>query len=177
MKKAWLGLIAVLPVALLVGCGDDEKEPIKPDKEPVEIAKERTQDVEEAKKLNVVDVSNFFTDERSLKDYQEELKKHGYEKPVKDIVMSAGESKKRGMIYEVEDGLAVLEYNEDTKLVLAVTSFENMEQVELQEKKTNLFILEYEMNTTEDESKKKQLQAEVEKGWQEIAEIEQGQYE
>lgn len=176
MNKKWLGIVAVLPVALLVGCGDEKSEPIQPDKEPVEIAKERTEDVEEAKKLNVVDVANFFTDERFLKDYQEELKKHGYEKPVKEILLAEGAVKKMGLLYQVEDGLAVLEYDADTKMVLAVTSFENLEQAELQEKKTKLYALENEMNATTDETKKKQLQAEVEKGWQEIAEIEQGQY-
>jgi len=174
MKKKALIALTSLPLFFLAACGED-KEPIKPDKEPVEIAKEEMQKPQKKAGMTVSEVSNLFTDNRYLVDYQDELKKAGYKKPTKDILLSKSpEVEKRGLIYKVKDGYAVLEYDKDTKEVVAVTSYENLEQIELQEMKTNAYLKEAEMIQTKDEAKKKALSDEINKMWTEITKRENG---
>lgn len=172
MKKATL-VLSVLPVALLAGCFG-EKEPIKPDKEPVEIAKEQTGEPTSGEKLTIADVSALFTDERYLDDYKTELEKAGYTKPVKEILLEDSDAMtKIGLVYEVEDGFAVIEYNEADEKVVATTGYPTLEQIELQEMKTKAYQLERQMNASKDEAEKKKLEAEIEAMWEEIAQTEQ----
>ena len=175
MKVRALSILLMSPLLVLAGCGDKDAV-VAPDKEPSQVEAEYKNESGNKKKLTVYDVSTLFTGEKFLKDYKDELAKHGYKEPVKEILLADGDVKKMGAIYQVEDGLAVLEYDDATKSVIAVTSFENMEQVEIQEKKTMLYALENELNQSTDDIQKNALQKEIDQGWQEIAELEQGQH-
>lgn len=171
MKKS-LVVLASLPTLLLAGCFG-EKEPIQPDKEPVEIEQQRASDPDENPKLTIADVSSLFTDDRYLDDYKAEMKKAGYEKPVKEILLEDSEAMlKKGLVYEVEDGFAIIEFDSADERVIATTGYETLEQINLQEMKTKAYQLERQLNASKDEGEKKKLEAEVNRMWEDIGKIE-----
>lgn len=174
MKKKAMMVFTSLPLLFLAACGE-EKAVVKPEKEPAQVEKEKLESPQVKKGMTVSEVSNLFTDNQYLDAYQKELSKAGYKKPTKDILLfKSTEMVKHGLIYKVKDGYAVLEYDKETKEVVAVTSYENLEQIEIQEMKTKAYLKEAEMVETKDEAKRKALSDEINKMWEEISKRENG---
>lgn len=171
-KKTPLFLLTVLPITLLAGCFS-EKEAVLPDKEPIQMEKEQESAKKDYPPLSIAEVTTLFTDDRYLGDYKSELKKHGYVKPTKEILLEKSESRtKKGLVYEVEDGYAVIEYNDADQSVIATTGYESLAEIELQEKKTQAYLLETKMALTKDESEKKALKQKIDAQWEEISKTE-----
>ena len=124
-------------------------------------------------KLSVVEVSDLYAEDKSLSDYTEELAELGYPEPYKEILLEQEhELTKKGLVYEVEDGFAMIEYDADTDDVLAITGYQNEQELILQEMKTKAFAKESEQIAEQDETKKAELQKEVDAMWAEIGELE-----
>ena len=176
--KMSLLISVTIPAILLAGCTTDKDVVIKPDKEPSQIVQV---DEREPVKLSVVEVSDLYAEDKSLLDYTEELAELGYPESYKEILLEQEQDygdghghgfTKKGLVYEVEDGFAMIEYDADTDDVLAITGYQNEQELILQEMKTKAFAKESEQIAEQDETKKAELQKEVDAMWAEIGELE-----
>lgn len=159
------------PVILLAGCLADKEVVIQPDKEPSEIAK--TVSKKESVELTIADVSDLFVEDKTLSEYKDELAEMGYAKPYKDIPLEdTFELSKNGSIYKVEDGFAMIEYDGDTHEVLAITGYQEEQELILQEMKSKAYAKENEQIAEQDEKKKAELQVEIDDMWMEISKLE-----
>lgn len=163
-------IFVTIPAILLAGCTADKEAVIKPDKEPSQVVQV---DEREPVKLSVVDVSDLYAEDKSLLDYTEELADLGYPEPYKEILLEQEhELTKKGLVYKVKDGFAMIEFDADTDAVLAITGYQNEQELILQEMKTKAFAKESEQIAEQDETKKAELQKEVDAMWAEIGELE-----
>ena len=171
MSKSIILLSLTLPVILLAGCMADKDVVIQPDKEPSEVAKSTFK--EKTKELSITEVSDFYSVDKSLSDYKDELAEMGYVKPYKEIILAESDMiLKKGLIYKVTDGFAMIEYDVDRDEVMAITGYQNEQEIALQEMKTKAFAKENEQIAEKDEKKKALLKLEVAEMWEEIGEIE-----
>lgn len=174
-KRTGLILALSVPLLLLAGCMDEkEKAPIEPDKEPVQIAQE--EDSDEPKSISMSEATKLFSSDKALDDYKADFKEYGYKKP--DRVISLGsfaDKDKKGIVYKVEDGYAMIEYNESTEEVLAITGYQNEVDLKLQEMKTKAYQKENDMALEKDPEKKEALKREVDSMWENISKIEQAE--
>lgn len=175
MSKMKWGMPVVAVALLLAGCSDKPEKVIMPDKEPNEV----TRDVEEkgtpekAVPLTITEISQWYENNSTLRDYTAKMSEKGYKKPYKDMVLAVGDSQtKKGLIYEVEDGFAMFEYNAESEVVIAITGYQTALEFELQEMKTKAYEKENELYAEVDEEKKASLQAEIDAMWTEIGELE-----
>lgn len=173
MRKFKTGLLMAvsIPAILLAGCLPGEKAPIEPDNEPAETV--TIEKKAETKSLNISDVIGFYEEDNELAKYTEKLKGLGYDKPYKEILLAEGEEQtKKGLIYEVQDGFAMLEYDVDTETVLAITGYQKEQEFILQEMKTKAYAKENEVTLEKDPEKKAMLQQEADAMWLEIGKLE-----
>lgn len=173
MSNFKMGLLMAvsIPAILLSGCMPGEKAPIEPDKEPtqsVSIEKKA-----ENKELVMADVIGMFEDSKDLTYYTDKMKDLGYDKPYKKILLAQGEGEtKEGLIYEVADGFAMIEYEVNLDYVVAITGYQEEQEFILQEMKTKAYSLENEMGLEKDPAKRAALEKEIDALWTEISEQE-----
>lgn len=170
-------LLPVLALALLLtACSDEKPETvILPDKEPNEASVDidETGTPEEPVSLMILDAVSWFEEDGMLRDYKERMVTKGYETPYKDMLLEDDHGfVKRGLIYEVEDGFAMFEYDAESEEVVAITGFQTVKELEIQEMKTKAFAKEHEMHEEENEAKRALLQEEIDAMWTEIGELE-----
>ena len=176
MNKIKWGMPLVALALLLAGCSEKPEKVIMPDKEPNEVVKdvEETGTPEKPVALMIADIASWYEHDKTLRDYTEEMANKGYDKPYKDMVLAVvgGYETKKGMIYEVEDGFAMFEYDPESETVVAITGYQTALEFEIQEMKTMAYVKENELDEEEDEAKKASLQAEIDAMWTEIGELE-----
>lgn len=169
--KMLLFTSVIAPAIFLAGCFGEEDKVIEPDKEPSEVA---TTVDKTKQKLTIAHITEWYKEDLSLTDYQEMLAEYGYEKPYQDILLADGDAMtKKGLIYKVEDGFSMLEYDAETESVVAITGFQDESEFVLQGMKTEAFAKENQLALETDEAKKAELQAEIDKMWTDIGAMEQ----
>lgn len=180
-KKTGVVLALTIPMLLLAGCmGEKEDKIIQPDKEPSETV--RTIDEDELEPLTISTATALYDSAKSLEDYKEDFKKMGYAKPYKEMLLGFSDqddehnhNHKKGVIYKVEDGFAMIEYDLDAEEVIAITGYQNETELNIQEMKTKAFEKEKELSEEQDAKKREELKTQIDSMWEEITKLEQNE--
>lgn len=192
MKKLPLAVLSSAMVALLLaGCGGAEeiKQPDAPakvlvdenkeeaSKEPVESAEpvldESSVDEVVQNDIHKVDVQGIQEADTSIDYYKKYMKEHGYEKPYREIpiILTPGEEV-NGLVYKIEDGFAMFQYNVKTKEIVYVYAVNTEKELDIQEMKSEAILAQEKYEQEKDPATKKELGESLDKQWEKITELE-----